>query len=194
MLSALLVLAASSLTVGSASSAVAATACEEALAQPFQPWLDPAWYALAPDGGLERGGAGWQLGGGAAVSSGNEPWAVSGPGSHVLALPSGAVAATPPVCVGLLHPSARLFVRNAAPLGLGLLKVDAEVTAAGVQATVPVAVVTAGARFQPTLPLALLANLATPLEGGTGSVRLRFTALGGAWELDDVYVDPFKTT
>ena len=45
-------------------------ACPSApLAHPFLPWLDPAAYTLAPNGDLESGGAGWTLGGGAAVTA-----------------------------------------------------------------------------------------------------------------------------
>ncbi len=193
IVAALLALAASGVAAAPGTSDLAG-ACQPALTQAFRPWLDPAWYALAPDGGFELGGAGWELGDGASLGPGNEPWAVSGAGGHVLALPAGATAWSPPICIGLLHPTVRLFVRNAAPLGLGLLAVDAEVTAAGVTTTVPVGVVTAGGRFQPTPPLPLLANVTAPLQGGTGSVRLRFIALGGSWELDYLYVDPFKTT
>ena len=38
----------------------------------------------------------------------------------------------------------------------------------------------------------ILANLLSPLTGGTGSVNLTFTAVGGAPQIDDVYDDPFK--
>ena len=40
----------------------------------FLPWLDAAWYEAAPDSGLESGGAGWTLAGGAAVTDGNNPY------------------------------------------------------------------------------------------------------------------------
>ena len=41
-------------------------------------------------------------------------------------------------------------------------------------------------RARAALPLALLANVTSP------SARLRFTALTGDFQIDDVYVDPFK--
>jgi hypothetical protein len=170
--------------------------CQGAVGQPFLPWADPLFYSLAPDGGFEGGGAGWQLTGGASVVSANEPWAVSGPGTHALSLPAGSSAWSPPICVGLLHPTLRLFARStgAGLLMVGTLLVEARVTAAGVTLTVPVGTVVAGAGFQPGQPLPLLANLTSPLSGGTGSVQLHFVALGSGFQVDDVYVDPFKTT
>jgi hypothetical protein len=182
-------------SIGAANADVITGNCPVASSQPFLSWADPLFYTLAPDGGFEQGGSGWQLVGGASIVSGNEPWAVSGPGTHVLSLPAGSSAWSPPICVGLLHPTMRAFARSSGGgLGLGTLLVEARVTAAGVTLTLPVGTIVAGAGFQPTLPLPLLANLTSPLSGGTGSVQLHFVALGAGFQLDDVYVDPFKTT
>jgi len=169
-------------------------ACGQPVSQPFLRWLDPGRYFLAPDGGFESGASGWALAGGAAVAGGNEPWHVAGAADgRALALPPGAAAVSPPVCVGLADPTTRLFVRNTAPLGLGVLVVSAEVRVAGLDAVVPVGVVVAGSGYGPTLPLPLLANLTAPLSsGGAAEVRLRFLAVGGSWQVDDVYVDPFR--
>jgi hypothetical protein len=162
---------------------------EQPLSQPFVPWLDGAKYALVGDGGFESGGAGWTLKGGAAVVDGNEPWYVRAVGdSRLLNLPAGARATSPAACIGLLHPTARFFVRS---LG-GSLKVDATVTVLGLPLTIPVGVVVAGDSFAPTLPLALLTNLTVPLTGGRASLALTFTAVGGAVQIDDLYIDPFK--
>ena len=66
---------------------------DQPLARTFQPWLDPAWYQAAPDGGFESGGDGWRLSGGAAVVAGNEPFFVRAPGdARALSLPAGASA------------------------------------------------------------------------------------------------------
>ena len=54
----------------------------------------------------------------------------------------------------------------------------------------------AGSTWQPTLPVAFLANFTAPplVTGGTTSVAFRFTPLGSwsGWKIDDLYVDPFK--
>jgi hypothetical protein len=160
------------------------------LSQPFLPWLDPADYTLVGDGGFEAGASGWRLSDGASVVSGNEPWQVRDAGdSRSLNLPAGARATSPAVCVDLLQPTVRFFARS---LG-GTLQVDATVTVVGgLKLTVPVGGVVPGGTFAPTLPLPLLVNLMAPLFGGTGSVALTFSAVGGAVQIDDVYIDPFK--
>ena len=43
--------------------------------------------------------------------------------------------------------------------------------------------------FAPTMPLPLLTKA---LAVGTGSATLTFTAISGAVQIDDVYIDPFK--
>jgi len=41
------------------------------------------------------------------------------------------------------------------------------------------------------VPIPFLTNLVSPVFG---TVSFRFTPLGGNWQIDDVYVDPFKDT
>jgi hypothetical protein len=44
-----------------------------------------------------------------------------------------------------------------------------------------------------TLPTPFLTNLgALTAPGGTTAVSFRFAAQGATWDLDDVYLDPFK--
>ena len=170
--------------------AASAGACPgQTLSQPFLRWLDPDSYTLAGDGGFEGGGAGWALRGGATVVSGNEPWHVHGArDSRSLYLPAGASAVSPPTCVGLLHPTARLFARS---LG-GSIRVDATVSLPGLSVRLMVGAVLPGSGFAPTLPMPILANLTAPLSGSTAALTLTFTAMGGGAQIDDVYVDPFK--
>ena len=37
-----------------------------------------------------------------------------------------------------------------------------------------------------------LATVASATSGGEAQLSIRFTALSGAWQVDDVFVDPFK--
>lgn len=169
----------------------------QSLSRPFLPFLDPALYTPVANQGFESGRRGWTLSGQAAVVAGNEAYHVAGYGdSHALALGDGGSAATTPICVDPLHPTARLFVRNAgAPASV--LAVDAVLTdASGLLQTVPMGLLVAGPAWQPSLPLPIPSVAAALTEDGTLQVRLRFTALGAGadWRIDDVYVDPYKVT
>jgi hypothetical protein len=167
----------------------------QVLEQPFKRWLDPGKYFLVPGGSMEDGAAGWQLKG-SSVVDGNESFFVHGAGERKsLAIPAGASATTPAVCVTLLHPTLRFFARNKGSR-LGVLRVDviAE-TPLGLKVTVPVGVVVAGSSWAPTLPNPFLANaLALLGKNGEMSVAFRFTSmLGGSFQIDDVYVDPYRS-
>jgi hypothetical protein len=167
----------------------------QVLEQPFKRWLDPGRYFLVPGGSMEDGAAGWQLKG-SSVVEGNEPYFVHGAAERrSLAIPAGASATTPSVCVTLLHPTLRFFARNKGSL-LGLLRVDAIVeTPLGLELTLPVGVVVAGPSWTPTLPTPFLANALSLLgRNGELSVAFRFTSmLGGSFQVDDVYVDPYRS-
>jgi hypothetical protein len=164
--------------------------------RPFLRWLDPVQYTLAPGGALESE-SGWSLDGDAELVPGNELFQVhSAADAHSLALPPRSSATTDWMCVGLEHPTLRFFARNdgslLAPLEVEVLFRD---VTGGVRA-LPVSLVVAGKRWQPTLPILLLANVPDSLASldGYTSVAFRFTPLGrgGDWQIDDVYVDPFR--
>jgi hypothetical protein len=182
---------------GAAAEGVVGACPSSVYEQPFTPWLDFANYVLAPNGGLESGAAGWSLDGGAAIVAENESFYVHGArDTRSLSLPAGSTATTSDMCVDARSPDLRFFVRN---LGfpLSTLKVEVLYTdALGQPRALTVAVLAAGSTWQPTLPLAFLANLAAPplVTDGTTSVAFRFTPQGSwsSWEIDDVYVDPFK--
>jgi hypothetical protein len=159
--------------------------------QPFLPWLDPANYVLMTNGSLEST-AGWTLAGGAKLVSGNEPFNVnSASDSHSLSLPSGSSATTPAFCVTLLHQDPRFFAVNSGS-ALSTLQVDAITTVLGLKVTTPVGVLLAGGAWQPTLPLPFLDGVLSLTQG---TVQFRFTPLGAGsgWQIDDIYVDPFKS-
>jgi len=178
--------------------ASSAASCPDAAEQPFLPWLDPAMYGLAPGGALESA-SGWKLQGGAGLVEGNESFMVHSLGDRrSLLLPEGSSATTAPFCVGLEHPTIRFFARNG---GSPLSYLTVEVLfrdVLGISRSLPIGVVAGGARWQPTLPMPLLLNLVGPLlavdPDSTAMVRLRFTPVGGSssWQIDDVYVDPFR--
>jgi hypothetical protein len=193
-----LALAVLALCAATVQGAAASSGCPAyALSQPFLPWLDPASYTLAPNGGLERGSTSWTLSGGASVASDNEPFFVGGAGdSHSLALPAGSSATTDSTCVTLADATMRMFVQNTGSL-LSTLKVDVLYTdSAGTHRSQTIALLTGTRSWQPTPETLLLANLLYPplLTDGHVDVAFRFTPQGslGGWRIDDVYVDPLK--
>jgi hypothetical protein len=163
------------------------------ISQPFTRWGDNASYFLAPGGDFENGTAGWGLTGGARLVADNEPWKVSGDGDGALQLPAGATVTTPTVCVGLDHPTIRLFAKRTSGLPLlASLVVSAEVeTSLGLKLTVPVsAVLLNNGSWSQTGRMLIVANLLPLLPGELTPIRLKFTSLLGTFRIDDVYVDP----
>jgi hypothetical protein len=161
---------------------------EQPLERTFRPWLDPAWYAQAPDGGFEAAGSGWSLDRGAAVVDGNEPFRVGGSGdASSLALPPGASATSPPVCIGVEHPTLRFFARNTGDPSSALT-----VSVVTSDVSLPVGVVTARSSWAPTPVVPVVVNLLSLL--GDQQVSFRFAPADGRgeWTIDDVYVDPYK--
>lgn len=167
------------------------------LLQAFLPWADVSNYGLAPDGGLEGGGTGWSLSGGAAVASGNETNYVHALGDHsLLAMPAGSSATTAPTCVGLEYPTIRFFTR-ASGLRLGstmLVEVLFDDALTGATRSLPIGVALPSSGWQPTLPMAMLVStLGALTQNGMVAVEYRFTPVGAAsWQLDDLYVDPWR--
>jgi hypothetical protein len=173
-----------------------ATCGPRTTSQPFAAWGDSRRYFLLPGGDFERGPA-WALSGGARVVPGNEPFLVTSPAdTRSLLLPSRSSARTPSFCVDSDEPMLRFFVRNSGSV-LSLLTVEARIstTALGVttRITLPLGVVLGTTQsWQPSLPV-LFKLSANQLLGGTATVDFHFTPLGGgSWQVDDVYVDPFK--
>jgi hypothetical protein len=159
--------------------------------QPFSPWQDTADYFLAPDGGLEAGGATWGLQGGARTVEGNEPFRVGAPTDHrALDLPAGSSATTAPLCIGVEHRTMRFFATGTTT---GTLSVDALYSEGAKQRSVSLGSVRSGGSWAPTDVLPMKVNERAPAFGNALQVSLRFTPRGkGGWRIDDVYVDPYR--
>jgi hypothetical protein len=175
--------------------AASATDCEaQTLERPFQRWLDPARYVLAPGGTFEAGSEPWALSGGAAVTDGNEPFYIHAAGERSsLSLAPGSSATSPWMCVGIEHPTLRFVARNTGSL-LGALRVDVRFEdALGNERMLTIGRVIGHDRWAPTLPMPVLANLLALLPGEKTPVAFRFTPEGyrSSWRIDDVYVDPY---
>lgn len=195
-LTATVALAGGAATANAGTLVATAEGCDaQTMANPFLPWLDVADYTALGGGDFEGSGDGWTLSGGAAIAGGNEPYYVGAAGdSHSLSLPAGASATSPTICVGITHPSIRLFAkrRSGGMLSLSTLRVDVLFeTANGTVASLPIGLVLNGGSWQPTLPMLVIANLLPLLPGEQTPVAFRFTAQGADWSIDDAWVDPY---
>jgi hypothetical protein len=160
--------------------------------QPFAGWNDRNSYVLSPGGNFEGLLPGWASSGAATVQ-GNESFYVGGTGdSRSLSLGASGSATSSPVCIGLDYPSVRFFLRNAA--SSGQLRVDVLGTGliGGVRSLLST-YMSGTSAWSPSAPILLLDNLSSLLTlGGRTPMSLRFTAVGGNWQIDDVYVDPYR--
>jgi hypothetical protein len=165
------------------------------LFQTFLPWADVAHYQLAPDGQFAAGGAGWSLGGGAAVVAGGDRVSLNGqaPSTHALALPAGSSATSPTSCVAISNPALRFFATNAGALTSTLSVSVNWIDGAGVTHTTLIGVVSANGSWHPAPVQPILVNLLPLLPGNLTPVSFTFTpsGLAGAWQIDDIWIDPW---
>jgi hypothetical protein len=163
--------------------------------QVFAPWGDRHAYVLAPDGGFEAGASGWSLSGGASVVAGNESYYLNDAAdSHSLSLPAGSSALSPPICMSLDTPIFRLLARNSGDPA-SRLRVEATYKLLGLVRTKTVSTVAAGSSWAPSQQMSTVLTLSTIV--GTlipSAIQIRITPLDnkGAWQVDDLYIDPFS--
>jgi len=175
-----------------------ASYCDPTASRPFSAWGDSSNYARLYNNGFESGSLGWTLSGGAKIVSGNEPFFLSGTrsDSHSLLLPSGSSAYSGTVCFALGDWHMRFLMRNAGSSS-GKLRVQVIVPSllGGLLTILDGGTVNGNGTWAPSPRLGLLLSNVTGLIG-TRAVAFKFTpvGLGAAYQLDDVYLDPWKGT
>jgi len=179
-----------------ATTSTTGTTCPGTLSQPFQPWGDSNLYTLAPGGNFEGSSTAWSLSGGAALSAGSESFAVTGAaGTRSLSVPVGGTAVSPDVCIDPTRQTFRFFARNNSTSTKASLKVEIlyptksgawKTIMGGILDTATVKGWQASPAYSNSSSLALLSGLDNP------PIRYRFTASGGGWQVDDVFVDPYR--
>jgi hypothetical protein len=188
------VIASAALTLAIAPAADAA--CKAApTSKAFAAFGDNANYSLAPGGSFESGATGWSLTG-ASVAAGNESAKVHGAAdAKSLAVSATGKAVSPAFCVGIEHPTFRLFARRTSGTW-GVLNVKLRVKDAkgAVNETVVGSVTAADTAWHPSSPIALATVLGLWNADQTASVQVVFDPedFGGAWAIDDVYIDPYS--
>jgi hypothetical protein len=172
-----------------------ASGCDQA-SDVFEPWGDDNDYLLVPGGSFEAGGPAWAMSGGAKTVAGNESFYVrSRSDSKSLYLPSGASALSPTVCFGLGDWHSRFFVRNVGSTR-GSLKVDVVVQSVvgGLLTILDGGSISASGSWAPSPRIGLtVSNLCSLLGVRAISFRLRSVGSGAAFQVDDVYLDPWKS-
>jgi hypothetical protein len=154
--------------------------------QAFAQFGDRRYYNFAPNGGLELGSYGWSLSGGASVVAGNESYYLhSRYDSHSLALPKGATATTPLMCMGTSSTVIRFVFKGDANLRVQVVERNLLGIVTGL---LDWTTINGTSSWQPS-PTVVNLNCLLGLVG-VSTVQLRFTALNGPSAVDDVYVDP----
>src|SRR3954449_8195889 len=160
--------------------------------QPFAQFGDNGNYYAVPNLGMESGTSGWTLTGGASGFADNEPWQVSGTGTHALSLPPGSSATTPATCINLLSPHIRMFADGSDANGPVKVQVIFHGLTGNLLGILNYGTFQPGSYpdWQPSADVFSL--LALPLA--TTSVQVKFTPVTtqGSWKIDDVYIDPFR--
>jgi hypothetical protein len=166
-------------------------ACDNAaLSQPFLQWNDSNQYKLVPGGSFETGASGWTLSHGASIVRGSEPFGATGSvGASSVYLPAGASVTSPFTCVDAAYPTFRFFARNNGLLSTVLVSVVYK-PLLGIPIAVPVGTVALSPKWSPSLPMLTASVLTSLLHGGTAPMAVRFTAVTGSSQIDDVFVDP----
>jgi hypothetical protein len=179
--------------LGAPAVAQAATCPKTSTSKPFKAFGDNANYSLLRNGAFETGAGGWSLSS-ASVVAGNESYFVrSATDSKSLAIaPTGRVV-SPSFCVSTDHPSFRFFARRTSgSWGVLTVKLRASVDGGPVNETV-VGAVTSGTEWMPTRSFGLSQVLGLWNSQQTATVQLILEPedYGGAWAVDDVFIDPY---
>lgn len=179
-----------------AAPAVASASCSaQPVSSPFSQWGDANSYFPVPGGSFEGTAdqLGWTLSG-ASLTSGNEPFQVNGSGDgQSLSIAGEGSATSPFFCVDKTMTSLRFFAQQTA--AGGDLQVNALVQTPNGVTTVP-----AGALADGSMPSWAPTE---PITGDTGNmsddqsfmVALQFSvpASAAGWQIDDLYVDPYRS-
>lgn len=181
-----------SLAVVAAFAGVAGAAASCGATKAFARFGDNAHYTLLVGGNMESPGL-WGPAGSPSIVDGNEPFHLSdaGDGSSLL-LEHGDAATFHSGCATRLKPQIRFLAR--ATGGSGSLRVDITYFDRSGEHTVALTTLDAGAygSWSPTPALQFLDPARPLLRQVRGSVEVTLSATGAAaWQVDDLYIDPF---
>jgi len=169
-----------------AAKTVAATCEGQTFTQPFEAFGDLNYYTLVTGSQFAGSEEGWTLSGGAKIVTASRP---DGSTGGVLQLPKGAQAVSPPTCVTLLYPTARVWLGGSK----GVLKTQVVYSSAkGVAVAKTVAKLHGEGALSPSETFEVRPQLGGEAEGPR-PVRFVFTGAGtreSSSQLYELYIDP----
>ncbi|HWE09117.1 MAG TPA: hypothetical protein VG325_07175 [Solirubrobacteraceae bacterium] len=175
--------------------AALASCRSQPLSTPFAQWGDTSNYFLVPGGSFEGtpDQVGWSLSN-AGLTPANEPFQVGGNSDQQsLTINAGGSATSPYFCVDNTMTDLRFFAQQVT--AGSDLQVQALVQTDNGVETVPVGNLADGSdpAWAPTDPIA--GNTAAIPSGQSLMVALQLVvpASSGSWQLDDIYVDPWRS-
>jgi hypothetical protein len=178
-----------------ASNSILATCQTPSISAPFSQWGDSNDYFLASGGSFEgtEDQLGWTLSN-ATLTSGNEPFLVNDSGdSQSLTIAGGGSATSPFFCVDNTMSSLRFFAQQLS--AGGGLRVQALVQTSSGVTTEPLARLLDGSTpdWAPTDPIPV--DTSSLADGQTLTLALKFIVRSpsASWQIDDVYVDPYRS-
>jgi hypothetical protein len=164
------------------------------VSQPFLQFGDSAYYTPVRGGSFSGPLGGWTLNT-AAVAAGGDPWNVAdapAPDRRMLQISGGGEAVSPTFCLSNEFPTWRFFLQSVGSSSASALNVWVQWTdAQGNSGHVPVTALD-GSSYGSWSPSPVLVAGSGLADGATVNAQLVFNAKpGDAWNVDDVYVDPY---
>jgi hypothetical protein len=176
----------------SSGAALAAECPTQSSKQKFSKWGDSSNYFLVAGGSFEGTPAqvGWTLTG-STLTAGNEPFHLNSfSDNQSLLINGGGSATSPTFCVDSTMPSIRFFVRQTAP-GSDLKVQGVVQTPQGPLSLTVADLADASVRWWTPVQVTVGTNRIP--KGFSVSAAMRFVVSGsGSWQIDDVYVDPYR--
>jgi hypothetical protein len=173
----------------------AASYCDPTPTQAFSQFGDSSAYAEMQNGGFENGSTGWALTGHARVESGNEPYDISGDPSdgNSLLLPAGSSATSGTVCFALGDWHLRFMMKRLSKGGGLHVQVIVPSLVGSLLTVLDGGTVNGSGAWTPSPRLDLLLTNVGGLLG-TKAVAFKFTPTGPgtSYQIDDVYLDPWR--
>jgi hypothetical protein len=176
---------------------VAAAACAPTTTiQAFKQFGDTAAYSLVSNGHFEGSASGWTLTR-ASLAAGNESFKVrAGTDASSLAIQPNGSALSPAFCVGMEHPTFRFFARRTGGTW-GVLNVALRWKDASGRVNTTTVGALSGDEYKSWKATQVLPLATTlPLWQAGSSLQVQIVLdpedFGGAWAIDDVYVDPYS--